>query len=113
MKDKAKMTHHSKSRVQARLAEDQLTLDKWDARRTQDNKVSVIDVIADVRSVSYDHAAHIYRRLLSEERVPECEKRLLPPRAHLSVSTPGANAQMRRLFGHRATCVRAGVPLLP
>ena len=95
MKDKAKMTHHSKSRVQARLAEDQLTLDNWDARRTHDNKVSVIDVIADVRSVSYDHAAHIYRRLLSEERVPECEKRLLPPRAHLSVSTPGATARRR------------------
>ena len=57
MKDKAKMTHHSKSRVQARLAEDQLTLDNWDARRTQDNKVSVVDLIADARSVSHDYAA--------------------------------------------------------
>ena len=95
MQEKAKMTHNSKRRVQARLAEGQLTLDNWDARRTEDNKVSVIDVIADVRSVSYDHAAHIYRRMLSEERMPQCEMRRLPPRTHLSVSTPGTNNQRR------------------
>ena len=95
IQDKAKMTHHSKRRVQARLAEGQLTLDNWDARRTEDNKVSVVDVIADVRSVSYDHAAHIYRRMLSEERVPQCEMRRLSPGTHLSVSTPGTNTQMR------------------
>ena len=92
MKDKAKMTHHSKRRVQARLAEDQLTLENWDARRTHDNKVSVIDVIADVRSVSHNYAAQLYQRLVSEERVPDCEKRPLPPR---HVTAECSNAQRR------------------
>ena len=70
MQEKAKMT--TKRRVQAGLAEGQLTLDQWDVRRTDDNKVSAVDVIADVRSVKHDYAAQLYRRLLSEERVPEC-----------------------------------------
>ena len=59
-----------------------LNLDIWDARRTADNKVSVVDVIADVRGVKHDCAAQLYRRLLSEERVPHCEVRPLPPREH-------------------------------
>ena len=95
MQEKAKMTHNSQRRVQSRVAEGQLTLDQWDARRTEDNKVSVVDVIAGVRSVSHDHAAHLYRRMLSEERVPQCELRRLPPRTHLSVSTSGTNIQKR------------------
>ena len=96
MQEKAKMTHNSKRRVQARLAEGQLTLDNWDARRTQDNKVSVVDVIADVRSVSHDYAAQLYRRLLSEERVPQCEVRRLPPRAHSMTSAESTGHRIQR-----------------
>ena len=63
-----------------------LNMDTWDARRTADNKVSVVDVIADVRRVKHDYAAQLYRRLLSEERVPHCEVRPLPP--GMSVQNP-------------------------
>ena len=77
MQEKAKMT--TKRRVQAGLAEGQLTLDQWDVRRTEDNKVSVVDVIADVRSVTHNYAAQLYQRMLKEERVPRCELRPLPP----------------------------------
>ena len=80
------MTRQVRVRVQAALAAGQLTLDQWDVRRTEDNKVSVVDVIADVRAVGHDYAAQLYRRLLSEERVPQCEVRRLPPRAHSMAS---------------------------
>ena len=80
------MVRHTRVQIQAALATGQLTLDQWDARRTDDGKVSVVDVIADVRAVGHDYAAQLYRRLLSEERVPQCEVRRLPPRAHSMAS---------------------------
>ena len=45
----------------------QLNLDNWDARRTEDGKVSVVDVIADVTGKKHHYAAVIYNRLLDEE----------------------------------------------
>ena len=86
------MARQTRAQVQAAMATGQLTLDRWDARRTDDGKVSVIDVIADVRAVGHDYAAQLYRRLLSEERVPPCEVRLLPPR---HVSAESSNTQRR------------------
>ena len=98
MQEKAKMT--TKRRLQAGLAEGQLTLDQWDARRTEDNKVSVVDVIADVRSVTHNYAAQLYQRMLKEERVPECEMRPLHPR---HVTAPRSDIQKRAGgFSHAA-----------
>ena len=88
------MPRQSESHVRARVAESQLTLDHWDARRTEDGKVSVVDVIAKVRSVTHDYAAQLYRRLLSEERVPNCEVRHRPPREH---SMDGAQCIVHRI----------------
>ena len=78
------MARLARVQIQAALATGQLTLDRWDVRRTEDGRVSVVDVIADVRAVGHDYAAQLYRRLLSEERVPQCEVR--PPRAHSMAS---------------------------
>ena len=88
MHEKAKMTTNSQRRVQPRVAAGQLTLDQWDARRTEDNKVSVVDVIAGVRSVTHNYAAQLYQRLLREERVPRCEVRPLPPRQVTASCSP-------------------------
>ena len=49
------------------------------ARKTADGKVSVIDVIADITQKSFNYDAQQYRRLLAEERVPQCECRELAP----------------------------------
>ena len=98
MQEKAKMT---KRRVQAGLAEGQLTLDQWDARRTEDNKVSVVDVIADVRSVTHNYAAQLYQRLLKEERVPHCEVRPLPPR-HVAAPCSDMQRQSGGFFARAA-----------
>ena len=73
----------------------QLNPDNWDARRTEDGKVSVVDVIADVTSKTHRYASNIYRDLVREERVPECEVRHLPPRSHLSVSWNSGHTQRR------------------
>ena len=64
MQEKAKMTHNSQRRVQSRVAEGQLTLDQWDVWRTEDNKVSVVDVIADVTGKTAHYASNVYRDLL-------------------------------------------------
>ena len=56
------MAHQARAQVEAALATGQLTLDRWDARRTDDGKVFVVDVIADVRAVSHDYAAQLCRR---------------------------------------------------
>ncbi len=71
----------------------QLNLDNWDARRTEDGKVSVVDVIADVTGKTAHYAAKMYNRLLDEERVPECEVRALPPRRQ---SLTGTNCPLQR-----------------
>ena len=52
----------------------------WDARKTDDGRVSVVDVIAHVTGYDFQYAADLYRRLLAEERVPECARLPLPPR---------------------------------
>ena len=59
----------------------------WTARKTPDNKVSVIDVISHVRNVTHHHAASIYKRLRDEDRVPTCTMQYLPPRVDSSVTT--------------------------
>ena len=64
-----------------------LNIDTWDARRTEDGRVSVIDVIADITGKSHRYASNVYRDLVREERVPECEVRSLPPRSHLNASS--------------------------
>ena len=58
-----------------------LNIDTWDARRTEDGRVSLIDVIADITGKSPRYASNVYRDLVREERVPECEKCSLPPRS--------------------------------
>ena len=95
IEDKAKMTRHARIHVQAALATGQLTLDQWDARRTEDGMVSVIDVIADVTGKTAHYASNVYNDLVREERVPDCEKRSLPPRSHLSVSRNPGHTQRR------------------
>ena len=44
-------------------------------RKTEDVKVSVVDVIAQVKKCTGNYAAQVYKRLLEEERVPKCEVR--------------------------------------
>ena len=44
------------------------------------------------RAVSHDYAARHYRRMLSEERAPQCEVRPLPPR---HVTAPSSDTQRR------------------
>ena len=67
----------------------------WTARKTLDNKVAVIDVIAHVRNVTHNHAATIYKRLCDEDRAPTCTMQSLPPRVDLSVTTKCQHAQRR------------------
>ena len=81
MQEKAKMTRSARDHIQAALATGQLTLDQWDARRTEDGQVSVVDVIADVTGKTAHYASNVYRDLVREERVSECEVRPLPPRS--------------------------------
>ena len=50
--------------------------------------MSVVDVIAGVRSVTHNYAAQLYQRLLREERVPHCEVRPLPPRQVTAGGSP-------------------------
>ena len=95
MQEKAKMTRSTRDRIQAALATGQLTLDQWDARRTEDGKVSVIDVIADVTGKTPHYASNVYNGLVREERAPDCEKRSLPPRSHSSGSRNPGHTQKR------------------
>ena len=81
MQGKAKMSRSTRAHVQAALRTGQLALDQWDARCTEDGKVSVLDVIADVTGKNAHYASNVYRDLVREERAPDCEKRSLPPRS--------------------------------
>ena len=58
-----------------------MDVSSWTARKTQDNKVSVVDVIAHIRGVTTKHANTMYKRLCDEDRVPNCAIERLPPRA--------------------------------
>ena len=42
-------------------------------RKTETGKISVIDVISQIKSCSNKYASEVYKRLLEEERVPVCE----------------------------------------
>ncbi len=44
----------------------------WSVRKTKDGRVSVVDVVAAVTGKSSHYAAKAYRRLVAEERVPQC-----------------------------------------
>ena len=46
-------------------------------RKTGDGKVSVVDVIVQVKDCSAKYSSTAYKRLLAEERVPDCEIRSL------------------------------------
>ena len=50
------------------------------SKETEDGKVSVIDVISQIKKCSANYAAQIYQRLLIEERVPTCEVRSIAQR---------------------------------
>ena len=70
-------------------------------RKTEDGKVSVVDVISQIKKCSANYAAQVYQRLLSEERVPTCEVRNIAQRtaegstarcSRPSISAPIASA---------------------
>ena len=46
-------------------------------RKTEDGKVSVLDVVAQMKNCTQHYASKMYRRLVEEERVPDCEIRSL------------------------------------
>ena len=50
-------------------------MDLTRVRKTADGKVSVIDVITQMKKCTGNYAAQVYKRLLEEERVPKCEVR--------------------------------------
>ena len=83
-------------------SEQPMLIDSWTARKTEDNKVSVIDVIADVTQKNYKYASNLYKKLIQEERVPQCEDRALAPRQHsLASSNPGCQTTRRGGFSLR------------
>ena len=52
-----------------------VAMDLSKIRKTEDGKVSVIDVIVQIKKCKGNYAAQVYQRLLEEERVPKCEVR--------------------------------------
>ena len=52
-------------------------MDLSNVRKTEDGKVSVIDVISQIKKCSNKYASEVYKRLLVEERVPHCETRIM------------------------------------
>jgi hypothetical protein len=62
------------------------TMDFSKIRKTEDGKVAVVDVIAQIKNCTQHYAAKAYRRLLEEERVPECEVRSI---AHIASERSG------------------------
>ena len=76
-------------------------MDLSKVRKTTDGKVSVIDVISQIKKCTANYAAQVFQRLLSEERVPNCEVRNIAQRTperstakctRPSTSTPIASA---------------------
>ena len=64
-------------------------------RKTEDGKVSVIDVISEVKKCQAHYAAQLYKRLLSEERVPHCEVRNIVQRTSESTVAGSARTTCR------------------
>ena len=52
-------------------------MDLAKVRKTADGKVSVIDTIAQIKKCSCKYASEVHKRLLEEERVLDCEARIL------------------------------------
>jgi len=52
-------------------------MDLSKVRKTEDGKVSVIDVISQIKKCTNKYASDVYKRLLAEERVPQSESRIL------------------------------------
>jgi hypothetical protein len=52
-------------------------MDLSKVRKTTDGKVSVIDVISQIKKCTNKYASDVYKRLTAEERVPQCETRIL------------------------------------
>jgi hypothetical protein len=69
-------------------------MDLSKVRKTEDGKLSVIDVISQIKKCQAHYAAQLYKRLLSEERVPQCEVRNIAQRA--SESTAAKSARQNR-----------------
>ena len=51
------------------------TMDFDKSRKTEDKKVSVVDVIAQMKNCTQHYEAQLYTQLVREERVPDCEMR--------------------------------------
>ena len=67
---------------------DHFSIDTWTARRTPDNRVSVIDVISHVTGKHHRYASDLYNRLVVEERISPCTMHNMPPKAISAVSGP-------------------------
>ena len=52
-------------------------MDLSNVRKTEDGKVSVIDVISQIKKCTNKYASDVSKRLLAEERVPQSESRIL------------------------------------
>ena len=70
-------------------------MDLSKVRKTTDGKVSVIDVISQVKKCQAHYAAQLYGRLLSEERVPQCELRSIAQRTSESTVAGSARTSCR------------------
>ena len=70
-------------------------MDLSKVRKTEDGKVSVIDVISQIKKCSAHYAAQVYQRLLSEERVPQCEVRNIAQRTSESTVAGSARTTCR------------------
>ena len=70
-------------------------MDLSKVRKTTDGKVSVIDVISQIKKCQAHYAAQLYKRLLSEERVPTCEVRNIAQRASDSTAAGSARTTCR------------------
>ena len=68
-------------------------MDLSKVRKTEDGKVSVIDVIVQIEKCTGNYAAQIYARLLEEERVPKCEVRAIARTRPESTTAKGSRAQ--------------------
>ena len=53
------MVRQNRDKLPSQLDTGQLTLDEWDARRIDDGRVSVIDVIADITGNTYQYATNL------------------------------------------------------
>ena len=78
------------------------TMDFSKIRKTEDGKVSVVDVIAQIKDCKGKYASEVYKRLLAEERVPECEVRNI---AHITSERSSAFLQPTyNKHSHRHSC---------